>query len=715
MFKKIDWMKDNKKFWVLMTFFAYFAAVASRYLWVYLFGGDTQNMIDNHYMLSTNDGYFFLEGVKNYLNNGLEYVNTRVPSAERYGLVGVTAFVAKLFQIDPETVAFYLPAFISSLIVFPVAAIGRLYNFKWLGMAAAILSGVAWSYYNRTLLGYYDTDMFSVLVPFTAAYFFLKSLKNKSLKNILIGSFILALYPYLYDQGLVISSLIFIFFIAASVLIYRKTDRVFIYETVVLAGLPILFFKEHSIPGLIHNSTITPFFLTLFFGSVIYYVFTKKKALGMDKALQKYLLIYTVIFVGAVFYSAGFAEILIDKVRYYLSSGADMKSSLKFFQVNKTIQEASPISWERLSLRVSGSVFAFIVSLIGMVFLFIRKREFLVFAPFAMIGFFSLYGGLRFTIYLVPVAAIGFAYALKLMIDSNFVSKKITSGIAAILFLWVITSNIMHIMSYQTRAVFVKDQVSLLKKFDKDVKGDSVMISWWDYGYPIWYYANSSTLIDGGKHAQDNYLVSKIFSTDSQKLAANLAKKVSTIYPNKKNKLATKILFEGKDPENVLKKIESEKTKTNKGVFLMIPYQMQMIFPTMYQFSNLDLKTGAKKVEMFYQPYGYFNKQGDIIQFPDGKIVDLSKGVIFDNGKNFLINSFVVAETVDGRVKKQIFPMHQSSSIYLVYSADTHVFILMDKNVYNSVYVKLGILGEFDPDYFEPVAMNGALKIYKVK
>ena len=40
----------------------------------------------------------------------------------------------------------------------------------------------------------------------------------------------------------------------------------------------------------------------------------------------------------------------------------------------------------------------------------------------------------------------------------------------------------------------------------------------------LWYYANKNTLIDGGKHNQDNFIVSEILTTSSQLEAARLGR-----------------------------------------------------------------------------------------------------------------------------------------------------------------------------------------------
>ena len=46
---------------------------------------------------------------------------------------------------------------------------------------------------------------------------------------------------------------------------------------------------------------------------------------------------------------------------------------------------------------------------------------------------------------------------------------------------------------------------------------------------------------------------------------------------------------------------------------------------------------------------------------------------------------------------------------------DYNRIILADNVLSNSVFVKLFVTEEFDPQYFEPIEMNPVMKIYKLK
>ena len=60
--------------------------------------------------------------------------------------------------------------------------------------------------------------------------------------------------------------------------------------------------------------------------------------------------------------------------------------------------------------RVSGSSMAFVLALLGYILLVIIYPEFIIALPFIGIGFFALKGGHRFTIHMVPIAALSLMY-----------------------------------------------------------------------------------------------------------------------------------------------------------------------------------------------------------------------------------------------------------------------------------------------------------------
>jgi translation initiation factor IF-3 len=58
-----------------------------------------------------------------------------------------------------------MPAFFGSLVVIPIILIGRAFEKTEIGFFAAVFASITYSYYNRTMAGYYDSDMFALIMP----------------------------------------------------------------------------------------------------------------------------------------------------------------------------------------------------------------------------------------------------------------------------------------------------------------------------------------------------------------------------------------------------------------------------------------------------------------------------------------------------------------------------------------------------------------------
>ncbi|HIP14188.1 MAG TPA: peptide-binding protein, partial [Sulfurimonas autotrophica] len=153
---------------------AYIFSFAIRMIWVYQFQDNPNFLWNGELMINTNDGYFFASGAQQELF-GLHEDNPRVFGMWDYGVIFFTTLFAKITPFSLETVTLYMPAVISSLVVIPIILISRLYKQTLWGFLAALLGSIAWSYYNRTMIGYYDTDMFSAMAPMFILFFLMKS------------------------------------------------------------------------------------------------------------------------------------------------------------------------------------------------------------------------------------------------------------------------------------------------------------------------------------------------------------------------------------------------------------------------------------------------------------------------------------------------------------------------------------------------------------
>jgi len=687
----------------LMTI-AYLFSFAIRLIWVYQFKDSSSFHWNDQLMINTNDGYFFAAGAQEALS-GLHSDNPRVFGIWDYGVILFTTLFAKITPFSLETIILYMPAVISSIVVIPVILISRLYGQTLWGFFAALLGAITWSYYNRTMIGYYDTDMFSAMAPMFILFFLMKSIVDFNLRSALYAAIAIMIYPFLYDQGQAIIYAIGIIY-TAYMLLHHMRDKV-TYQSLILifVALTPLGFLGIDKPF----SYVVKFILL-----ITIYLFLK-----IDKLEQKKLITITGITFLLFMIFGDVLGLIIRKVISYTVTGTE-GSDLHFYAVNQTVREAGRIPFETFANRTSGSVLGVLIALVGYVVLVIKHRAFILALPLIGIGIFSLWGGLRFTVYAVPVAGMSAIYLFW------FVSEKFIKGrVAQIIVVALLTAgmmypNITHIIGYKVPTVLNKTEVQDLVKLDKIASPKDYTLSWWDYGYPIWYYSDTSTLIDGGKHNNDNFIISKIMQTTSPQQAANLSRLAVETYIDNNYSIAANKIFEGDENPN-LKLVEMRDSKyklpvKSRDIYLYLPYRMLRIFPTVMLFGNLDLTTGKPlRRTMFYQT-SLKKKAGTLFQFANGINFDAKKGEIRLGKQTQKVKYFIGTQSMqNGNMKVEAQRFHMNGELAVIYAKSYNKFLIMDMQTFGSMYVQMFLLGKYDKNLFELVVSSPYSKIYKLK
>ena len=269
-----------------------------------------------------------------------------------------------------------------------------------------------------------------------------------------------------------------------------------------------------------------------------------------------------------------------------------------------------------------------------------------------------------------------------------------------------------------------KAEVQDLDKLRQIATPKDYTIAWWDYGYPIWFYSNTNTIIDGGKHQNDNFIVSKIMQTTSPELAANLSRLAVETYISSGYATIADTLFKNgkedqKDPNVLLTELENPDyklpTKT-RDVYLYMPYRMLNIFPTVAVFGNLDLATGKPERKMMFYPTRAVKNENGFLQFANGIVFNAKKGEIRLGQQTFPLKRFVATEyTKAGTQKLQSQVYHPDGEYVIVFMKSYGQFIVMDEKTFHSMYVQMFILGKYNKNLFELVVSSPYTKIYKIK
>lgn len=683
---------------------AYMFSFVVRMIWVWQFADNPNFYWNEQLMINTNDGYFFASGAQQELF-GAHVDNPRVFGMWDYGVIFFTTLFVKFTPFSLETVILYMPSLISSLVVIPMILIARLYKQTLWGFFAALLGTIAWSYYNRTMTGYYDTDMFSAMAPMFILFFLMKSTIDFNLRSALYASIAIAIYPFLYDSGLSLVYAMGLMYALYMVFYHRNEDIT--YLSMILVFVALL-----PLPLVAPLSYAAKVSLLI----VLYFVLNRSSI-----EQKKLILLSGLLFVGFLYFGNVFSLVLA-KISGYTTTGTK-EVGLHFYSVAQTVREAGQIPFSTFANRISGSQVGVLISLLGYILLVVRHRAFILALPLVGIGVFALFGGLRFTVYAVPIAAMSAIY-LFFVLGSFVDNKKIKYTLIALATALMIYPNITHILGYKVPTVLNKAEVEDLVKLDSISDDKDYTLTWWDYGYPIWYYSNTSTLIDGGKHNNDNFIISKIMQTPSQDLAANLSRLAVETYVDSNYSIVADTLFKNKqenqlDPNVLLSELEDGKYKLpqkTRDIYLYLPFRMLNIFPTVAVFGNLDLTTGqAERQIAFYPTQAMSNKDG-MIRFRNGIVFDAKKGEIALGRENKAVKYFIVTQnTQQGKVQLQSQLYHLDGAYAIVYMKSYGRFVVMDLETFNSTYVQMFMLEKYDKNLFELVVSSPYSKIYKLK
>jgi dolichyl-diphosphooligosaccharide--protein glycosyltransferase/undecaprenyl-diphosphooligosaccharide--protein glycosyltransferase len=282
-----------------------------------------------------------------------------------------------------------------------------------------------------------------------------------------------------------------------------------------------------------------------------------------------------------------------------------------------------------------------------------------------------------------------------------------------------------------------KTEVEQLDSLRKRVDREDYIVSWWDYGYPIRYYSDTKTLIDGGKHSGDVNFPVSFMLTNPQESAARLArleveyteKAFLTAEKNeaKAKKEQQKIInntaqmtldFGFHDANDFLDALQTPLTLPTKtrDIYFYLPYRMMGIFPTVAQFSNMDIMNGKTIRQPFLFQTTQFKDMGATLDFSSGIVLDKAKGMLKIGNQQVPVKNFIqTSYASEFKFVKEQKVIHPDGLFSIIYMQAYNTFLILDEDMFNSTYIQLFVLENYDERFFEPVSLEAYAKVYKLK
>jgi len=354
------------------------------------------------------------------------------------------------------------------------------------------------------------------------------------------------------------------------------------------------------------------------------------------------------------------------------------------------------------------------------------------------LGFIALRSGLRFTIYAVPIMGLGFGFFVWEF--AKFVSKNYKEEVrpfippiaALIALIFALYPAVQHIQNYKVTPVFDAKEVELLDDLKGIADREDYVLTWWDYGYPIRYYSDVKTLVDGGKHmGNDDYPVSfailrpQVESANMARLEVEYTERQFSERFNSKFHQMMKD-YNQTDINNFISTLKNpnfDLPKKTRDVYFYFPLRLQDIYTVLMPFSYRNLATGADLKYPYYSHSIRYNQTaaGIELYMTTGERMLFNMKTIniyMNNGQTQTFNvntNYMTKYDANGNLNVQEEVVDPNGRFSVILMADYGRFVIVDQEALQATYVQLFILEKYDETLFEPVVRSPYAKIYRLK
>lgn len=304
--------------------------------------------------------------------------------------------------------------------------------------------------------------------------------------------------------------------------------------------------------------------------------------------------------------------------------------------------------------------------------------------------------------------------------------------------------NLTYVYASKSPTVLTKDEMVVLDRLKDRASREDYCISWWDWGYPMRYFADVKTLTDGAKHfGWQNYAVSYIL-TRTPVAAANMAR-IDVEFNEMYFKNNSNISFDQiiSMPSNLPRALDAygvARQDANKflngyllnqnlqlppktrDIYLYLPHRISDILATIALFSWRDLVSGESLMNQFYfyqaSPQGTLTKAGkSAINLGSNIAVSVDGMEFFVGETQIKLNSFysMKFDAANKKFERSVKQGDPNSQFYGIYLYDTGRIYIMNAPVFASTFVQMFMLGSYDTNLFELVDYTATAKLYKLK
>lgn len=706
--------------------------------------------LGNEMLLATHDAYHWLAGA------------TGFGRAVGHPMAITLDIVSRLFNISPATAAFWLPPVMASCVAGVVCLWGALGGNISAGLAAGLIASIAPGFLGRTLLGYYDTDLITLLFPLAIAlplawwcklhlrltphlfYSILFRKKGASYHNciperltsdgdtcskswpcLFMFSGLLAWYgpawhsifPYLRHYNAFLLAMAILFLAPAK----SKKNALSLSLCWILPALAgpwgCIFSLFYGISQIISESG----------NKILQRVATNFLCFIKNPYVLGLLFIIAII----LFIRGDILDTLVAQLNAYLKRGGDnvasQGASLVFPSVAQSIIEVQDLSFTALFPYFHPWLEASLAGIAGFVYLLYRKPFFFFLLPFALLAFASAKLGGRMVMFGAPIAALGLALPASHFFCS-LASRRLGPNkcvwLACLALCLALVAPFADMIPAMSQGPSInRRQAAALNAASGLTPPDSLLWIWWDWGYAAHYFARRSTIADGAEHGGPSlYLPAAVFAADNPRFARQIIRYTSACENIPANVFKN---MNGSSAQSLINRLRSPHYPLIKGYgrqFIIVSFEMLRLGFWISNFGNWNFITCSGEggaLSIVPQALEYRLGAGEVRLGDSPRIILPSSIAIFEETgvrqRNYVQEWF--EQHPNATLVEQQNELNSRRNINFLFNRITDEKLAVDGRIYSSMMVQLLLCDPADTriaPYFRLVYDNVFARIFEV-
>lgn len=560
--------------------------------------------------------------------------------------------LSRLTGQDMYITAVNMIPWLSSFFILAVAIYFYLAGYPAAGVAAGLITSFAPIFYGRTSMGRFDTDGLNMFFLFTASIFLLLASRSKT-----------QIKQYIYSA---------------------------------LLGITIFLFYRFYHHGMFNIMYLVMLFVCLYIANV------------RMKNILISLLIY-IIFSNPLYLYWAISQ-LQHAINVYLFNEKTGIQAV-FPNVYATISEAKREPIIEVLKGVIGNPVISVAGMIGIVlFALFNIRKAMPLVPIAVLGLMAFVSAGRFAMYLSPAVGAGLAYLLYILTGYTLklaknISDKIipyikifVPAVLTVLMLFIIVAKGYTSYGRINSASIHPKIYDMFKEMKNELPKNSAIYTWWDYGLAITDATGFPVFHSGMTQETAKTWIIAFSMISNQDVLYNTA----SYLDNYGIKEVEKMAEDGATLDEIKNKIINfDKGPKNKNTYIL--YTEDMID------KYVALAYLAKgKAENLYNTYCALNpdpKQSGILACDNLNIDLINNKIILPQGNQVEISKIDMLDEKGSVIESQTIS-YFSDGLYLIVEpiqkGVLRVYVL-PQETYNSSFVQMFLLGNYNKEYFEPV------------